>query len=141
MKKFNFKIAGNAYAVEIKSFENNVVKLDLNGSSFRIEVDEEKPTSKTPRIVRPPVAKAQGAHKIEKSPNAGMCKIDAPLPGVIVSISVSEGDAVTKGQKLLVYEAMKMENDIVAPQDGVISKLHMSVNDNVLQGDILITIE
>ena len=139
MKKFKFKIAGNPYDVVIKKFDNGVIKMEVNGSPFKVEIEKEESSSKTPRLVRHPVHKPAGSHKIEKNTTESV--IVTPLPGVIMSISVKEGDEVTKGQKLLIYEAMKMENNILAESDGVVAKIHVSVNDNVLQGDKLITIE
>ena len=74
-------------------------------------------------------------------PAAGLSKVDAPLPGTIFKLNVKEGDSVKKGQTILILEAMKMENNILAEKDGVINKIHVAEGDAVLQGDILVEIE
>ena len=65
----------------------------------------------------------------------------SPLPGVVVDIKVSVGDAVKAGNVVAVLEAMKMENDICAPKDGVVKQIVVSKGDSVLEGTDLIVIE
>ena len=67
-------------------------------------------------------------------------KMAAPLPGTIMQIFVKQGDTVKKGDKLLMYEAMKMENNLLAEADGTITAINCRQGDNVLQGDVLIVI-
>jgi len=66
--------------------------------------------------------------------------VKAPMPGVVIRYEVAEGDAVTKGQKLMILEAMKMENNLPAPVDGTVLKLHHAAGENVTKDEILITI-
>ncbi|MFA7201298.1 MAG: acetyl-CoA carboxylase biotin carboxyl carrier protein subunit, partial [Bacteroidales bacterium] len=61
-----------------------------------------------------------------------------PLPGVILEVTVKEGDTVKSGQKLVVLEAMKMENNIEADRDGVVTSIKVSKGDSVLEGAPLI---
>ena len=65
----------------------------------------------------------------------------APMPGLIEEVMVVEGEEISKGQTLLVLEAMKMEHRIVAPHDGVVISVHYNSGDRVVQGAILITLE
>ncbi|MCK5372232.1 MAG: biotin/lipoyl-binding protein, partial [Cyclobacteriaceae bacterium] len=74
-------------------------------------------------------------------PASGLNKVEAPLPGTIFKIIAKEGDDVKKGQTILILEAMKMENNILAEKDGVVNKILVSEGDSVLQGDILVEIE
>ncbi|MBQ9660995.1 MAG: acetyl-CoA carboxylase biotin carboxyl carrier protein subunit, partial [Bacteroidales bacterium] len=67
-------------------------------------------------------------------------KIGSPLPGVIISVDVKEGQAVKRGQKVAVIEAMKMENEILAECDGTITAIHVSKGDSVLEGADIVTI-
>ena len=67
--------------------------------------------------------------------------IKSPLPGVILEIKVKEGDAVKRGQTLLVLEAMKMENDIKADRDGKVTAIKVSKGESILEGTDLIIIE
>jgi len=64
--------------------------------------------------------------------------VKAPMPGKVLSLNVAEGDTVTKGQKLLVLEAMKMEHALAAPRDGVIASVSIAAGDQVGEGDALI---
>ncbi|WP_420432036.1 acetyl/propionyl/methylcrotonyl-CoA carboxylase subunit alpha [Hyphobacterium sp.] len=66
--------------------------------------------------------------------------VKAPMPGKVLSLNIAEGDAVTKGQKLLVLEAMKMEHALAAPRDGVIASVSISAGDQVGEGDPLVTL-
>ena len=67
-------------------------------------------------------------------------KVNSPLPGVIVEVSVKEGQAVKAGQKVAVLEAMKMENEIPAPKDGTITAIHVNKGDSILEGAPVVTI-
>lgn len=143
MKKFKFNIRGNEYDVLVKYFEDGVAKVEVNGSPYHVEVEKTVQESKTPIIVRQDVKNPRNAHKIRKSAtaSAGITKITAPLPGNIMTLYAKEGDQVSKGDKLLMYEAMKMENLITAEKDGVVKSIKVQSGDSVLQGDVLLEIE
>jgi biotin carboxyl carrier protein len=88
------------------------------------------------------IRKQVQTHKqIKKKEGSGLTKVKAPLPGNILSISVKTGDEIKKGQRLLIYEAMKMENEVLAEKDGTVANIKVSVGDTVLQGDLLIEIK
>ena len=78
----------------------------------------------------PAAPKAAGAGSVVKS----------PLPGIIISVDVKEGQAVKRGQKVAVVEAMKMENDILAECDGTVTAVHARKGDSVLEGADIVTI-
>jgi biotin carboxyl carrier protein len=134
MRKFKFNIRGNQYNVELMNFENNIAKIEVNGTKYEVEVEKEIKTSKTPTLVRKKVVVKNGGQ--QKS--SGSTKISAPLPGTIINIKVAVGDEVKKGDCLLIMEAMKMENNVLAEKDGTISKITVGAGDSVLQGDTLI---
>ena len=138
MKKFKFTIRGNEYEVHINSFEDNIAEVDVNGSIYQVELAAEVKTTKTPKLVR---SKPVQIKETKPKPAAGLSKVEAPLPGTIFKVSVKEGDAVQKGHVILIMEAMKMENNILAEKEGVIKKVLVSEGDTVLQGDILVEIE
>ena len=73
------------------------------------------------------------------SGSAGAVKITAPMPGKIVAVKGQAGASVKKGDAVLVLEAMKMENEICAAQDGVIASVEVAVGDMVEGGDVLAT--
>ncbi len=138
MKNFKFKIRGNHYNVDIKEVANNNVKIEVNGTPYSVEIEREVKTTKTPTIVRKQLPKTKAKAPVAAS---SLKTIKAPLPGNIFKINISEGDSVKKGDVLLIMEAMKMENNILAEHDGTIKSLKVKEGDAVLQNDILLEIE
>ncbi len=138
MKKFKFTIRGNEYEVQINSFEDNIAEIDVNGSIYQVELAEQVKTTKTPKLVRSQPVQTK---EVSMKPVAGMSKVEAPLPGTIFKLHIKEGDTVKKGQVIMIMEAMKMENNILAEIDGVVKKVLVSEGASVLQGDVLAEIE
>ena len=145
MKKFKFTINGNEYAADVMSIEENTAEVAINGVSYTVEIDQKVQTVKTPKLVRTPAVPSTDSHpSVSKtsSPSApkGTGSIKSPLPGVILDIYVREGDTVKIGQKLIMLEAMKMENNINADKEGRVASIKVSKGDSVMEGDILIVI-
>ncbi|HRS53151.1 MAG TPA: biotin/lipoyl-binding protein [Bacteroidales bacterium] len=145
MKKYQFKINGNNYDVQIVSFEDGKATIEVNGTSYEVEVDKNIQTIKTPKLVRSnyPASADAVAGPTRTSPptepkGAGIIK--SPLPGLILKVLVNKGDTVKIGQKLIILEAMKMENSIEATKDGKITSLMVKEGDSVMEGDILLMI-
>ncbi len=149
MKEYKFKINGKDYAVKIGEASGRSLTVNVNGADYQVELSEtpdqvggdapvataasagNSPVLPGPdRASQPAAPKAAGAGKTIKS----------PLPGIIISINVKEGQAVTRGQKVAVIEAMKMENDILAECDGTITAIHAAKGDSVLEGADIVTI-
>lgn len=139
MKNYKFTINGNEYEVEILNFEDNSAKIEVNGTPYEVEIQQEVKKTKTPKLVRSAVPKTDG--NIKKVASSGSQVIKAPLPGNILEIKVKAGDAVKKGDKLLIMEAMKMENNVLAEKDGTVKDVKVNNGDSVLQGDVLVEIE
>lgn len=138
MKKFKFKIRGNNYSTVIKSFEKNILDIEVNGTSYQVEIEKEIAATKTPKLVRSKVPVKKGDANI-KSKSVSLVK--APLPGTIFKLSSKIGDEVNAGDTLLIMEAMKMENNIQAEVSGTIKSIMVAEGDAVLQDDILMEIE
>lgn len=136
MKKFKFKIRGNDYGVEIKKLEDNVAFIEVNGTPYEVEIEREVKPTKTPTIVRKVVNNE--VEKIAKREGGASHPLTAPLPGKIIEIKVAPGDIVKSGDVLLIMEAMKMENNVLADKDGVIETLKVRAGDSVLEGDVLL---
>jgi biotin carboxyl carrier protein len=134
MKKFKFKIKGHDYNVEILKFDEDIAHIDVNGTIYDVEVQRTYKQPKTPRLVRQEVQARRQDSKIKKTitKTAGH-DVKIPLPGNIMQVFVKNGDEVKLGDKLVMYEAMKMENVIVAEKDGVIQNLTVQPGDTVLQ--------
>lgn len=140
MKKYKFNINGNNYAVDIKEVEDQTMIIEVNGTSYEVQLEKAlaKAPSKTP-VIRPSVRTSQTAAPIQAS--GKLNKVHSPLPGVILHIKVSAGDIVKKGQVLMIMEAMKMENNILADRDGTLKSINVKEGQSVLQGDVLAEIE
>jgi glutaconyl-CoA/methylmalonyl-CoA decarboxylase subunit gamma len=139
MKNFTFKINENNYGVKIVSHEDNVIELEVNGTSYSVKMKEEVKTLKTPTLVRKPSIKS--LEPINVKSTASIEKIIAPIPGVIMSINVKVGDTIKVGDLVLVLEAMKMENSITSEKSGVVSAIHVAVGQQVLQSEVMIELE
>ncbi|HNW99248.1 MAG TPA: biotin/lipoyl-binding protein [Bacteroidales bacterium] len=146
MKKFKFKIQGNQYDVEIQNIEDNIAKIEVNGILYEVEVDKNLQPTKTPKLIRTDSVPSTDSNKsTAKTSNPSDPKgggtIKAPLPGVILSIHVNVGDSIKIGQKLIILEAMKMENNINSDKEGTVKAIKISKGDSVMEGDTLIIID
>lgn len=150
MKEYKLKINGNDYAVAINNVEDSTAEVEVNGMPFKVEF--EKPIKTAPMAVsaparKPASPKATPANapevKVVKPASAstsGGTTITSPLPGVILDVNCKEGDVVKKGQKVMLLEAMKMENVIEAECDGTITSVKVGKGDSVLEGAVLLII-
>jgi glutaconyl-CoA/methylmalonyl-CoA decarboxylase subunit gamma len=141
MKKFKFTIRGNEYDVEIKDFEGDVAKIEVNGTKYEVEVHQELKATKTPTLVRSRIPVDRKDSKIKKSVSNRAYTLKAPLPGSIFKLLKQEGDEVKKGETIMIMEAMKMENNIQSEKEGKIVSLKVKEGDAVLQNDVLAEIE
>lgn len=138
MKKFEFTIRGNKYDVRIKSLEDNIAKVEVNGSSYEVELLQDVKVTKTPKLVRAqPIATAPKTI----APAGKMSVVKAPLPGTIFKMLVKDGETVKIGDNLLILEAMKMENNILSEKAGIVRSVKIKEGDSVFQGDVLMEIE
>ena len=145
MKKYKYTINGNKYNVTIGDIEENIAHVEVNGTPYTVEM--EKAPAAPKKVVRPVVAAAPAAAaapepaKVSRPAAGGKSGIKSPLPGVILQVKVNVGDQVTKGQVLMVLEAMKMENNILSDKDGKVAAINVSKGDSILEGTDLIVIE
>ena len=113
--------------------------VNVNGNSYEVEVEEVGGVS-APAVapVAAPVAAPTAAPKAAPAP-AGGTPVKAPMPGNVLDIKVSNGQSVKQGDVLVILEAMKMENEISAPQDGTVTVV-ASKGATVNTGDVLVTL-
>lgn len=145
MKKFTFSINGNPYDVDIENVDTHTAEVNVNGTTYHVEVEKSLPITKTPKLVRPdiiPSSDAASHHPKTSSPAApkGSGTIKAPLPGTILTLHVKQGEKVNYGQRLITLEAMKMENLINSDKEGVVVEVRVNQGDNVMEGDVLLII-
>lgn len=146
MKSYKFRINGNEYNVDINSVEGNIADVTVNGASYRVEMENAPaPVQKPAQAPAAAVASTGSATTTTPAPKAaapaGAGKpVTSPLPGVIIEVSVKEGQTVKAGQKVAVLEAMKMENEIQAPADGTVTAILVNKGDSVLEGAEIVKI-
>ena len=111
--------------------------ITVNGTAYDVTVDEANGAAPAPVAAAPAAAPAP-APKAAPAPAAqGAIKVEAPMPGTILDVKVSNGASVNAGDVLCILEAMKMENEIVAPEDGIVALIQVSAGMSVEAGDIL----
>lgn len=128
MKKFNVTVNGTVYEVEV----NEVGGAAPAAAPKAAPAPAAAPAPKAAPAPAPAAAAAPVA--------AGAATVKCPMPGKILSVAVSAGAAVKKGDLLLVLEAMKMQNEIYAPQDGTVSEVRVAANQTVATGDVLVVL-
>ncbi len=117
--------------------------ITVNGNVYEVSVEEGKEgSSSTPKAAPKTVPKAapKATSKVSVAGAQGAIKVNSPMPGKIIAIKENTGASVKKGQVVLILEAMKMENEIVAPQDGTIASVNVSVGQTVEAGEVLATL-
>lgn len=136
MRKFQIKVDGKVYEVEVEEVGGNESSKGTISipQAIASKVKEEPVSQK----VVPPSSKSIPS----KAPTAAVVgeEVTAPMPGKVLQLKVSEGDSVKDGDTLLILEAMKMENEIIANTSGNIKKINVAANDMVDTGDVLMVI-
>lgn len=154
--KYQYKVQGIDYDVEIEELEGNLAKVKVNGILFDVElknpINPAKAISKN-KVEAPKQAHQQAAARTASTASApapkkpstpaatGGTPIKAPLPGTISAVKVKVGDKVNTGDVVLVLEAMKMQNNIEAEATGTITSINVNPGDAVMEGTVLLTIE
>ena len=116
--------------------------ITVNGTSYEVVVEEADPNATYTPKAEAPKAEAPKAEapKAAAAPAGNGEQIKAPMPGTILKVAVSNGQAVKKGDLVCVLEAMKMEIEIFAPCDGTVTSVTVSQGATVSSGDVLCTI-
>ena len=115
--------------------------ITVNGTVYSVTVEEGASTGAAPVAAPVAAAPAPAAPAPAAAPAGaqGSVTVNAPMPGKILGVKANAGDAVKKGQVIVVLEAMKMENDIVAPQDGTVASINVTAGQSVESGAVLAT--
>lgn len=117
----------------------HIYHVNVNGMTYEVKVEEIE-QGKNPAAQPATAAKAEAAPKAAPAPQAGTTQVKAPIAGTILSVNVTEGKSVKRGDVLMILEAMKMENEIMSPVDGVVSSVMVAKGSSVNSGDILVVI-
>ena len=151
MNKYQYKVQGVDYDVEIEEVEGNVAKVNVNGIRFDVELKQpinpastlKKVRVEAPKpVARPaaPVSPAPAATPAAPAAAGAGSPIKAPLPGTVIDLKVNVGDTVKQGDVVLVLEAMKMQNNIESEYDGTVTSITVKQGETVMEGAVLLTI-
>jgi biotin carboxyl carrier protein len=140
-----YKINDIEFNVEVNSYCSNKAEVTVNGVTYQVEICSEAPVHAAPQaaVVDMPAASVSvnSASKPESFGQSATGKpVNSPLPGVILAVKVNVGDSVKAGQVVAILEAMKMENEIQAEFDGIVTSVNVSPEDSILEGAPIITI-
>ena len=137
--KVNLSIEGKQYQVTLKDLTTRPIIAEVDGQTYEVWPEEEQASIPTVKSSTPiPVVSATAA---PVPAAAGSLTLTAPLPGVIISVEVREGQSVTNGQELYVLEAMKMKNSIKANRNGKIASIHVNPGALVKHNQPILTFE
>ncbi len=131
MKKYNITVNGTSYEVVVEEVSST--------GAVAAPVASAAPAQAAP-VAAPKAAPAKKAPAAQPAGKSGAVTVNAPMPGTILDVKVSVGQSVKKGDTVCVLEAMKMENDIPAPQDGVIASVNVQKGASVGANDVLVTL-
>ena len=148
-KEFSFKINGAEYKCAVEEIEAGLTEVTVNGKKYTVET--EKPVAPAPKAAPAPAAAPKAAPApAAAAPKAAAPKaaaaaaagaqVKSPLPGSVVKVCVNEGQDVKKGDTLLILESMKMENPILAEQDGKVAQVAVAAGQTVMQDDLLVVL-
>ena len=150
MRTYSYNVNGAQYDVTIESIQGQVAKMNVNGVLFDVEILgapltegdlPEAAAAVAPAAASPaPTPTAAAPAPAAKGAAGAGTPINAPLPGVVTKVLVAAGQAVKKGETVVVLEAMKMENNITAECDGSVTGVCVAAGDSVMEGTTLVTI-
>lgn len=132
--KYIVTVNGKNYEVEVEKGQAAVLKVEQAPAAPAVQTAAPAPAAPAPAPAQPAPQAAPQAANLSGEP------IKAPMPGTVLSIKVTPGTAVKRGDIVLILEAMKMENEIFAPRDGVIAQIVATQGASVNTGDVLMTI-
>jgi len=139
MKTYKLMINNEKYDARIVEYSPTHAKININGTDYLVQIEDDKIQS------IPKLASQEKAVPLAPSFSAGSelgsGEVRAPIPGVIVSIPVSEGQEVKKGQTIIILEAMKMQSEIASPFDAKIGRIFVKERSPIQEGDLMMTLE
>ncbi|MCF0174728.1 MAG: acetyl-CoA carboxylase biotin carboxyl carrier protein subunit [Bacteroidales bacterium] len=147
MKTYKFNINGKNYEVVVDSIEGSKAAVTVNGKNYEVAIEQgidapvAAPVAPVAPVAAAPLQTAAPAQAAPAAAPSGKgTQVLSPLPGVILKVEVTVGQAVKSGQTVAVLEAMKMENSIEAECDGTITAIHVAKGESVLESAPIVTI-
>jgi len=154
MRRYTIQVKGQEYTIDVEEETADRFKVWLGDEAFEVCLTGEEDLSEatvTPEIApakvpprpaaAPPLSRPASPRAPAATTTVAGDAVTAPMPGTILSVSVSPGDRVSPGQVLLILEAMKMKNAIKSPREGVIAAVPVQAGQTVAYGDLLVRFE
>jgi biotin carboxyl carrier protein len=142
MPTYRITIGGVTYEVEVGDLSRSPVSVEVNGQPLTVDWERvaQAPAAAAPSPAPPPVsAPAPAPARQPAAVAADANAVVAPMPGKVLAVRVKPGDSVAYGQELCLLEAMKMEQSIRSPRDGVIASVSVAAGDSVLHAQVMFT--
>jgi len=146
MKKYVLRIGEKDYSARVLEINNDSAKISIDGNIYDVDIKEFGSNGQKPveRISKEGIVTNSVSTPVKESGSRTQIAgdgIKSPMPGVVLSIKVKEGERIKAGEHVLTIEAMKMENEIKAPYDGIVGKIHVGENESVLEEDLLVELK
>ncbi len=134
MKEYKYNIAGKEYIVHVGERTDNVTTVTVNGDTYNVEAIPEPVVEKKPVIAPVVVKKTETKDDLQDA-------LRSPLPGTIIEIVAKVGDEVKEGDTLVILEAMKMDNNLIAEKNGKVKAILVAEGETVKENTPLVTFE
>lgn len=138
MKTYKIHVNGQDFDVRIEGIQGSQASVNVNGTDYELSFEStSEDRSETPVVA----AASPSVNRGESQSFSSTGSISSPLPGVIIELCVKKGDHLTRGQKVAVLEAMKMENEIQAEFSGTVTEINVKEGDSVAEGAVIVTLQ
>lgn len=134
MKEYKYNIAGKEYIVHVGERTDNVTTVTVNGDTYNVEAIPEPVVEKKPVIAPVVVKKTETKDDLQDA-------LRSPLPGTVIEIVAKVGDEVKEGDTLVILEAMKMDNNLIAEKNGKVKAILVAEGEAVKENTPLVTFE
>ena len=134
MKEYKYNIAGKEYIVHVGERTDNVTTVTVNGDTYNVEAIPEPAVEKKPVIAPVVVKKTETKDDLQDA-------LRSPLPGTVIEIVAKVGDEVKEGDTLVILEAMKMDNNLIAEKNGKVKAILVAEGETVTENTPLVTFE
>ena len=141
MRRYTLKVSGQDFVVDVDEQGEDAYAVTIDGETYTVRLNEEGTGNRPAPVIQPttsPPKPFSAQPRLSPVPSGGQHGVKAPMPGIILAVSVKVGDRVERGQAVAVLDAMKMHNTIGAPRAGVVAEVLVNEDQAVAYGDQII---
>jgi biotin carboxyl carrier protein len=161
MRRYTLEVGGKPYVIDVQEVTADRFTVQVGGETYEVRLSSDEDLAET--LITPAMVSTRANHVTPAAPTTPVARpsmpertmpsppqvrtstdgnvvgaLTAPMPGKILSVEVSHGDRVSRGQTLVILEAMKMKNAIKSPYDGVVLEIRVRPDQTVAHGDLLV---